>query len=212
MIGVERDSLRELAPLARRALSLDPGALVRVRSVDGRLSLLVRLPFGVLAARTIALERDGAKIDVTVRASELLEWLDVAGAAEPAARDTEWRSALPPAHGWHRVDTVPDSVVRELVRTGALTLQNAAVRDGVPGAQPRAAVADALLDSIVLTASDDAGRTASVALRTLSALTRLGFLPRDSHVALDSVGRWTRVAAEYGSVYAERPGFGLAVL
>jgi hypothetical protein len=40
----------------------------------------------------------------------------------------------------------------------------------------------------------------------------MGFLPRGSHVAVDTSGRWTRVAAEYGSVYAERPGRGLQLL
>jgi hypothetical protein len=80
----------------------------------------------------------------------------------------------------------------------------------VPGAQPRAEVADALLDSVVLTVS--AGdRSAPVTLRTLSAVTRLGFLPRGSYIAVDVAGRWIRVAAAYGSVYAERAGLGLTV-
>ena len=66
-------------------------------------------------------------------------------------------------------------------------------------------MADALLDSVVLTVTG-AGHTVEITLRTLSALTRLGFLPRDSHAAIDVAGRWIRVAAAYGSVYAERPG------
>ena len=83
----------------------------------------------------------------------------------------------------------------------------------MPGAQPRTEVADALLDSVVLTVSADAGElSAPVTLRVLSALTRMGFLPRGSHVAVDTSGRWTRVAAEYGSVYAERPGLALHLL
>jgi hypothetical protein len=40
----------------------------------------------------------------------------------------------------------------------------------------------------------------------------MGFLPRGSHVHVDVSGRWTRVAAAYGTVYAERPGTGLGVL
>jgi hypothetical protein len=63
----------------------------------------------------------------------------------------------------------------------------------------------------VLTATE--GRLhAEVTLRTVSALTRMGFLPRDSHVAIDVCGRWSRLAAEYGSVYAERPGMALGIV
>jgi hypothetical protein len=106
--------------------------------------------------------------------------------------------------------------VRDLVRAGALTLKQAADREGIPAGQPRAEVADALLDSIVLTVTTDdhAGPalTAEVNLRALSALTRMGFVARDSHVAVDVAGRWTRVAAAYGSVFLERAGAGLGVL
>jgi hypothetical protein len=74
-------------------------------------------------------------------------------------------------------------------------------------------VADALLDSVVLTVSADAGGPGTpVTLRALSALTRMGFVPTGSHVAVDVAGRWTRVAGRYGSVYAERPGLGLQLL
>jgi hypothetical protein len=113
--------------------------------------------------------------------------------------------------GWRRLETVPEDVIRGLVRQGALALKDAAAREGVPGAQPRAEVADALLDSVVLSVHDDDGRTADVTLRALSALTRMGFLPRGGHVYVDFVGRWVRVVAEYGSVYLERPGAGLVL-
>jgi hypothetical protein len=43
----------------------------------------------------------------------------------------------------------------------------------------------------------------------VSALTRMGFLPRGSHAAVDIAGRWLRVAAEYGSVFAERGGLNI---
>ena len=112
--------------------------------------------------------------------------------------------------GWHRVDRIPDTEIRPLVRAGALTLKDAAEREGVPGAQPRDAVAQALLDSIVLTVTDET-TTVELSLRTLSAVTRLGFLPRGSYVAVDVAGRWVRVAAAYGSVFAERAGLGLSL-
>lgn len=214
-----RDALDELAPVLRRAASLDPHTVARIRVADGRAAVLLRLPFAVLVGRTVEVPRDsgavdggavdGGPVDVAVRAAELLAWLDGEAADLPSARDAEWRGGLPPVTGWHRVDMVPDDVIRGLVRSGALTLQQAAERDGIPGAQPRAEVADALLDSVVLTVSGDPGPQVEITLRLLSALTRMGFLPRGSHASVDVAGRWLRVAAAYGSVYAERPGAGL---
>jgi hypothetical protein len=211
--AVTRDELAELAPVLRRAVTLEPGGLARVRASGGQLSVLVRLPFGVLVARTITAERHGGALDATVRTADLLGWLDDEHRAAPARHDSEWRSGLPPVRGWQRVDTVPDHVVRGLVRSGAQALQDAAAREGGPGAQPRAEVADSLLDSVVLTVSAGAGGPGTpITLRVLGALTRMGFLPHDSHVAVDVAGRWTRVAGQYGSVYAERPGLGLQLL
>ena len=207
-----RDDLDELAPLLRRAYSLDPRGLARLRRDGDRLAALVRLPFGVLAARTINVPSAAAGVDVTVRVADALAWLDGERDDPPEARDAQWRGGLPPTGGWRRIDTVPDTAVRPLVRSGALALKEAAEREGVPGAQPRAEVADALLDAVVLTVSDDAGQRAEVTLRTLSAVTRLGFLPRGSSIAVDIAGRWTRVAASYGSVFAERPGLDLGML
>lgn len=209
-MSLSREDVVELAPLVRRAVELDPSALVRLRHSGTRASLLVRLPFGVLAARTVEVE-PGQQLDTTLRGRELLAWLDGERAEPPGARDAEWRGAAPPQSGWQRIERVPDSDIRPLVRSGALTLQEAAQREGVPGAQPREAVADALLDSVVLTVREG-DQEVGVTLRTLSALTRMGFLPRQSHAAVDVAGRWIRVAGAYGSVYAQRPGTGLGLL
>jgi hypothetical protein len=225
-----REVLVELAPVARRALALDPSALARLRLGPGAATILARLPFDVLVSRTIALPaeaqdtddsahgspnggaRDAAGLitDATVRADELIAWLDGGRESAPQQRDAQWRTGLPPQAGWRRIETVPDDIVRGLVRQGALALKDA--QDTV-GTHPSQAAADALLDSVVLTVShpDDAGLTAGVALRTLSALTRMGFLPRGSHINVDVAGRWTRVAAAYGTVYAEAAGLSLAL-
>jgi hypothetical protein len=226
--------LAELAPLLRRAVSLDPVALVRVRIVDDAVSALVRLPFGVLVGRRIPVGGTAgstAAHDGAYGAAALLAWLDGAE-TPPSARDAEWRGGVPPTTGWQRVETVPDDVIRGLVRAGASTLSEAAVREGHPGAEPRAEVADALLDSVVLTVSVDpvsvdpvsVGPASAEAagpaqrapieinLRLLSALVRMGFLARESHLAIDSAGRWIRLAASYGSAYTERPGLGLGVV
>jgi hypothetical protein len=211
LTDTDREALLELAPVLRRAVTLDSRSLVRVRLHGELASVLVRLPFGVLVSRTVSTPVREPAVDVAVRASDALAWLDGDSAALPGPRDAEWRSGLPPNSGWVRVESVPDDVVRGLVRSGATALQDAAAREGVPGAQPRAEVADALLDATVLTASNDHGTTAEVTLRAISALTRMGFLPRGGSAFIDTAGRWTRVVAEFGTVYLERPGSGLTL-
>jgi hypothetical protein len=224
----DRSALTELAPVLRRAVTLDPASLARLKLGSGVATVLVRLPFGVLVSRSVhGAARTGA-LDVTVRAADAIAWLDGDSAADseadsgvdgssaetapPQARDAEWRTGLPPIRGWQRIETVPDDVIRGLVRAGALALKEAAAREGVPSAQPRAEVADALLDSTVLTVSaDDGPAGAAVNLRTLSALLRMGFLPRGGSVHVDLAGRWVRVVAEFGTVYLERPGQSLVV-
>jgi hypothetical protein len=203
-------SFLEIAPLVRRMVSLDPKALIRIRRKGPRLSGFVFTPFAVLAARSIHTEAID-DVDATVGGAELLNWIDDFQAAEPPRRrDVDWRWALPPDTGWRQLDAIPGQVLRGLVRSGALTLKEAADREGVPGAQPRAEVADALLDSVVLTVTGE-GR-ADITLRTVSALTRLGFLARDSHASVAVAGRWVRVAGNFGSVYAESAPSGLSVL
>jgi hypothetical protein len=206
----DRTSIAELAPVLRRAVDLEPDGLARLRLTAAAATVLVRLPFGVLVARSVSAAGRPEPLDVTVRARDLLGWLDGDADAEvPAPRDLQWRAGVPPTTGWRRIETIPDQVIRSLVRTGALALKDAATREGVPGAQPRAEVADALLDSVVLTATDDAGARAELTLRAVSALTRMGFLPRGGHAYVDLAGRWVRLVAEYGTVYIERPGAGL---
>lgn len=207
----DRVALAELAPVLRRGVDLDPGVLARLRLGPSTAGVLVRLPFAVLVARTVESPPRDAITDVAVRAVDALRWLDGETASPPEPRDHEWRTGLPPEQGWTRLETVPDDVLRPLVRQGALALKDAAAREGVPGAQPRAEVADALLDSVVLTVTADRGGTAEVSLRTLSALTRMGFLARGSSAHIDARGRWVRVVGAYGTVFAERPGAGLTL-
>ena len=90
-----------------------------------------------------------------------------------------------------------------MVRVGAIEIK------ALGGTAPR--TEQALLDAVVLSA-DDGTEHADVTLRMAAALTRMGFLPRDSEVAVDVAGRWTRLAAAYGSVYAERPGAALRLV
>lgn len=207
-----RDRLGELLPMLRRAVTLDAKVLARLR-VGGELAaVFVRLPFDVLVSRSIAISATEETIDLSLSAQDVLGWFDGEHPGPIPARDTEWRAGLPPSSGWRRIETIADEVIRGLVRSGALAVKDAAAREGVPGAQPRAEVSDALLDSVVLSvAEDDGPGRADLTLRSLSALTRMGFLRRDSTAGIDLCGRWTRVAADYGSVLVERPGLGLGM-
>lgn len=200
-----------LAPLSRRVAALDPKGILRIRLDAGLAAGYTRLPFAVLVGRTVRADWAAPALDCVVRAGDLVSWLQGQTREPPQVRDVEWRGALPPARGWQRVDRVPDAVIRDVVRKGAATFRDAAAREGVPGGQPRAEVADALLDSVVLTAAKG-GVRAEVSLRTISAMTRMGFVPEGSHVAIDVCGRWSRVAAEYGSAYSERPGLALGIV
>jgi hypothetical protein len=217
----DRAALAELVPALRRAVRLDERALTRLRLGPQTATVLVRLPFGVLVSRTVRHGSDvpaapgsdaatpgsgPATADMTLRAAEVLAWFDAVQVAQPVRRDAEWRSGRPPEAGWRRVDSVPDDVVRGLVRQGASAVEDAAAREGVPGAQPRAAVTDALLDATVLTVSSEDGTHAEITLRALSALLRMGFAPRGGQVHVDVAGRWIRVVAGYGTVYLERAG------
>lgn len=178
----------DFAPLAERAVGIDDAATIRFRCEPGTIAGFVRLPYDVVAGRTIHSDHTHT-LDITVAASDLLSWLDEGG-PEPARRDAHWLSPLPPAAGWTRVDAVPDATIRELVRRGATIAKDTATRTAQ----------DSLLSSIVLTVTGN-DRTVEIPLGMLSALTRLGFLPRDSKVAVDSARGWLRVAAPFGSTY-----------
>ena len=187
MIGTS-DRLVDFAPLAERALSVDPTSMIRFRAQDDLVAGFVRLPYDVLAGRTL---RSAATVpfDQTVAAADFLRWLDDQ-AFEPAGKDAHWLSALPPRSGWRRIETVPDTVVRDLVRQGAALAQTAATR---PSQQ-------ALLESVVLQVSD-ADERVEVPLSVISALTRMGFLPRQGQAAVDTAPGWLRVAAPLGSTF-----------
>jgi len=182
--------LADFAPMAERAVSADPEALIRVRATAGEsvVAGYVRLPYDVLAGRTLAAE-PAEPFDATFTAADFLRWQAESG-PEPARQDVRWLTGLPPRAGWQRIEVVPDTAIRELVRTGALLARDATSRSGQ----------QALLSSIVLTASAG-GRSVQVPLGPLSALTRMGFLPRGGEAAVDVAPGWIRVAAAYGSTY-----------
>lgn len=197
----------DLAPLIRRAATLDPAVVVRLTVADGTRSVWAQLPFDVLASRIVPADPAGPAFDLVSAGAEVLSWLDGARPDPPPSMDLAWHGALPPQTGWRRLDRVPDREIRDVVRAGALEIKGLSA----PGRVGSPRTEKALLDAVVLTVSSDT-ESAPITLRSLAALTRMGFLPRASDVGVDVAGRWMRVAATYGSVYAERPGGGLNLL
>lgn len=222
--GLGPGRLAELAPLLRRIESLDADALVRLRvedAADGRraATLFAALPFGVLVSRTVPSDAGGPPpIIGAAAAGPMLAWL-LGHGPPPPSLDGDWRGALPPARGWRRLEVLPDAVIRDRVRAGALAVKELSSAAG-PDEQVRQPAIDALLDSVVLTvvgepADSAAGAVhgplgARITLRTLSALVRMAFVPRDSSVAVDTCRGWHRVVGSYGAAYASSvaPGVG----
>jgi hypothetical protein len=185
--------------MAERAISIEDTAGIRFRGGQGAIGGFVRLPYEVLAGRTIAAEM-GKSFDVTVSAADFLSWVD-AGGPVPDRRDAHWLSPLPPKAGWQRVEEVPDVAIREVIRSGSVLAQD------VGTTKDQAS----LLSAIVLTASN-AERAVEVPLGPLSGLTRMGFLPHQSHAAIDVVAGWLRVTALYGSTFVNSGGSALGIL
>lgn len=207
-----RGDWAELTPLVRRIVRADVDALARMRGADRRVTAFGRLPTKALVARTVALpnvphrdEAGGRTFDVTMGAADLLAWLDGESELRPARADAGWLAPLPPVAGWLRVDQVPDAVVREVVRQGAMAHADAA------SLALGARAAENLLDTPVLTVAGG-GFSVELTNRTLSAVTSMGFLPRGGHVVVAVARGWTRVAAPNGSVFAARGGGGLGLL
>ncbi|MCW2521833.1 MAG: hypothetical protein JWO63_168 [Frankiales bacterium] len=187
--------LADFAPMAERAISIDAESVLRLRGGADRVGGFVRLPYEVLAGRAIAAAA-GDRFDVTLSASDFLRWVD-GQIEQPVRRDAHWLSSLPPISGWQRLDEVPEATISELISAGAELARDADSRSAQ----------ESLLASIVLTAIAEPStaappQRADVALGPLSALTRLGFMPRGSVIAIDVCPGWTRVTAELGSAYA----------
>jgi hypothetical protein len=194
-----RNALADFAPMLGRAVDIDSAAMFRTRTAPGRVSGFVRLPFDFLAGRTVSADVEAA-FDLTVSAAQMLSWLHET-AEQPRRRDHDWLAPLPPAGGWRRIESVPDAEIRPLVRSGALLARSASSRTEQ----------GALLDGTVLRVSAGVERV-DVPLGSLSALTRMGFLPKGGDVMVDVAGGWIRTAAAFGSTYAARADSPLQLL
>lgn len=187
------ESLLDFVPLARRVAAVEAGSPLRLRVSTDRLSAYVRLPYDVIAGRTISSDQpDLESGDVTYDATEFADWVEAGAspAQTPVRRDALWLGPLPPLSGWRRIEVVPDEEIRNVVRSGALLAPSATTRTGQ----------QSLLAATVLqvTRGED---SVEVPLGPLSALTKMGFLPRDSQAAIDVAPGWIRVAAAFGSTF-----------
>lgn len=206
-------AMRRAGAVMKRALVMDPGALVRLSAVGERSTdLFISTPLGCVASVRVPGQVGGA--GTVAYASDALEAIV---AFEPgqqtlnlgADMDLMWVGSPPPQQGFELIDTVPGEVVRGL--HADMATENEA-NSGPMG------IARSLLEQQVLTVQRGNDATASVALegRTIAALGGLRLVPepgeklRDyDYVRVSASGSWIRVDALVGSVYAPRPG-GLA--
>ncbi|GIJ36097.1 hypothetical protein ACN26Z_25400 [Verrucosispora sp. WMMD703] len=193
-----------------RLVRLERAALVRLRpaAVGARTALWARLPWEVLAVRTVAGAGPG---DVTVAAGQLLAEFAAGRADLPARRDAQWRWALPPAVS-RRVETMPGGELRRLAEAAAGTLREAA-EHGVGGrAVGQRVLRDALLDhvAVVVTPDDEPDRPVEVTQRMVQGLVRMGFLgaSEDSAagdgVQVRAAGRWVGLVGPYGAIWSQK--------
>lgn len=206
-------AMRRAGAVMKRALVMDPGALVRLSAVGERSTdLFISTPLGCVASVRVPGQAGGT--GTVAYASDALETIV---AFEPgqqtldlgADMDLMWVGSPPPQQGFELIDTVPGDVVRGL--HADMAVENEA-NSGPMG------IARSLLEQQVLTVQRGNDATASVALegRTIAALGGLRLVPepgeklRDyDYVRVSASGSWIRVDALVGSVYAPRPG-GLA--
>ncbi|MGK5676201.1 hypothetical protein ACSNOB_25560 [Micromonospora sp. URMC 106] len=196
-----------------RLVRLDRDAPVRLRPTGaaGRTALWGRLPWAVLAVRTVAGEGPG---DVTVAAGELLAGLAAGGGALPPRRDERWRWPLPPGAG-RRVETLPAGELRRIATAAAGTLRDAAAHGVAGRAVGQRALRDALLDHVpvVVTPDDAPGEPVEVTQRMVQGLVRMGFLGAAEgeagatgagDVQVRTVGRWVGLVGPYGAIWSQK--------
>ncbi|NIL78177.1 hypothetical protein [Rhodococcus kyotonensis] len=207
---VERENL---TAFLGKAVRLDEAAVVRLRMrADGRLSVWATTGFDALAVRVV----DGTIVpdDTSAGADGLLTALASAtsGEIDPGfSMDSAWRGALPPDHGFEHVDDVPARVLIDLAQRGAALAKQHGSSHGPPVS---------LLDQDVLHVEGPTGDV-SIAMRTVFALTAMGFVPAtgqdpmtadidlsriasDERVRVRATAVWLRLDARFGSVFSRR--------
>ncbi|BCJ60665.1 hypothetical protein Jiend_40870 [Micromonospora endophytica] len=192
-----------------RLVRLERTALVRLRpaGTSARTALWARLPWGVLAVRTVAGTGAG---DATVAAGQLLAELTAGGTVLPPRRDAQWRWPLPPAAS-RPVETLPAGELRRLAGAAADTLREAATHGVAGRAVGQRMLRDALLDhvAVVVTPDDEPAGPVRVTQRMVQGLVRMGFIgpegsPGPDGVQVRMAGRWVGLVGPYGAVWSQQ--------
>lgn len=208
----------DLGAFVARVARMDPQALVRLRNSpsrpprpdaagnapagtthQARLQVWATTPFDALVTRSVAGRIDPP--DCTVHAANLLPGIAVARSSDidpgPVV-DPLWRTQLPPLAGWSLVDTVPATVIGDLIDVGGTS-----ARENV---SPAGGTSSSLLDQQVLTV-EGAGYTVAVPMRCLFALSGMGFAGTGedtSDVRVFATDAWLRLDARFGAVVRRR--------
>lgn len=196
---VERD---DLGAFVARAVRLDSQTMVRMRNRPDtdRMDVWAATPFDALSTRVV--EGSVDPVDLTISGNELLATLTVAGGEvmDPGApKDLLWRSELPPATGWKRVDDLPAQLVGEVAERGIDVAKENVGPKGTPPAS--------LLDQEVFTVHGS-GYDVKVPLRCLFVLSGMGFLvgaPADTEIVrVSATDSWLRLDSRFGAVVRRR--------
>jgi hypothetical protein len=194
----------DLSAFLGRLIHYDRSAAVRLQAGRGALAVFGRPPsFEVLAIRTARLA-EPVELDVTVSAGELLESMEGAEFAVPAAvTGPPWAGVLPPRGGWRELPGLPDvSAMRAAVAAAVAEFRG---RDeALPAERRTRAERDRIGREIW---SRTVGATA-LPLRAVHAAQSLGFLRPGMPVALLSAGAWLRLRTPFGSIALRTNGVG----
>lgn len=188
-------ALPDVAPFLGRLTRLDSGAVVRLRPVGpDAVALWGRVPWGVLVTRTVP---GSALPDVTVGAAALLRSLTDGDGTLPAARDRDWRWALPPGPG-REVEELPTTEIHRVGTAAAETLRAARGRVG------ERMLRDALLDHVPIVVTAD-GVKIEIRQGLVQAMLRMAFTSTDTsaRVTVRIAGTWVGLAAEYGRTWLQ---------
>ncbi|MFD7228011.1 hypothetical protein [Streptomyces sp. NPDC059881] len=198
----------DLAAFLGRLIHYDRAAAVRLQAGGGALAVFGRPPsFEVLAIRTARLA-EPVELDVTVSAGELLESVEGAALAVPAAvTGPPWAGVLPPRGGWRELPGLP-GVVQMRGAVAAAVAEFRARDEVLPAERRTRAERDRIGREIW---SRTLGDT-ELPLRAVHAAQSLGFLrptPDDvTGAALLASGGWLRLRTPFGSIAIRRAGLG----
>ncbi|MEU3303596.1 hypothetical protein ABZ729_27845 [Streptomyces sp. NPDC006678] len=198
----------DLAAFLGRLIHYDRAAAVRLQAGGGALAVFGRPPsFEVLAIRTARLA-ESVELDVTVSAGELLESVEGAALAVPAAvTGPPWAGVLPPRGGWRELPGLP-GVVQMRGAVAAAVAEFRARDEVLPAERRTRAERDRIGREIW---SRTLGDT-ELPLRAVHAAQSLGFLrptPDDvTGAALLASGGWLRLRTPFGSIAIRRAGLG----